>query len=93
MSDEKRTRLRIVSDGTPVGTKIYTEDGALLRGVQMVNWHLEIGGFATVQVELVGVPLDVVGLLEDEGSIPEDPSSVPELLDAEKPPEGPGFDA
>lgn len=89
-----QTRLRLTSDGTARGTKITTEDGTLIKGVQMVAWQLALDGkFARMQVEFVGVALDVVGLVEVDGSsFPEDPMVVrPQLEVPQDPPEGPGF--
>lgn len=87
------TRVRIISDGTPRGTRVETEDGTLIKGVQSVRWHLEIDGLARASIDVLAVALDVVGLVEadDDGSIPEDPTSVPLLSVPQDPPEGPGF--
>jgi hypothetical protein len=90
MSD---TRLRIISDGTPRGTRVETEGGTLIKGVQSVHWHLELDGMATVSIGVLAVAADVVGLVEtgDGGSMPEDPTSVPLLSVPQTPPQGPGF--
>lgn len=85
------TRLRVTSDGTPEGTRVVTEDGTLVKGVQMVSWQLTVTGMARLQVELLGVAVDLVGLVETEGSMPKDPTAVVELAVPQEPPEGPGF--
>lgn len=74
------TKLRLVSDGTPHGTRLTTEDGTLIKGVQAVEWKIEVGGFARATVEILALAAEVVGLVElEEASIPEDPTAVPVL--------------
>lgn len=89
MSDS--TRVRITSDGTPQGTRVTTEDGTLLKGIQMVAWQMSISGLARVQVEFVGVAVDLVGLVETDSSFPEDPTAIVSLAVPQEVPEGPGF--
>lgn len=81
------TRLRVTSDGTPRGTRVFTEDGTLIRGVQLVAWHLSTGELARCTIEVRGVAVDLVG----EGSMPEDPTAVVMLNQPQEAPEGPGF--
>jgi hypothetical protein len=87
------TRLRITSDGTPKGTRVTTEDGKLVRGVQMVNWHLGVGGLAKAYVEFAGIAVDVVGGSDAEihPSFIHDPDLQVVLTDPQAPPQGPGF--
>jgi hypothetical protein len=87
MPDERQTRLRITSDGTPRGTRVLTEDGTLVRGVQLVSWHLAVGEMARCTIEVRAVAADLVG----EGSMPEDPTAVVTLSQDQEAPEGPGF--
>jgi hypothetical protein len=82
-------RLRITSDGTPKGTRVVTEDGTLIRGVQLVSWHLSTGEMARCTIEVRAVAVDLVG----EGSMPEDPTAVVTLNQPQEAPEGPGFRA
>lgn len=93
MSDERKTRLRLTSDGTPQGTRIETEDGTLVKGIQKVRWSLEMGKFAKLQLEVLAVPVDVVGDLVDfdDTSMPLDTNQVPLLQEPQDAPEGPGF--
>jgi hypothetical protein len=84
---ERQTRLRITSDGTPRGTRVFTEDGTLVRGVQLVAWHLSTGELARCTIEVRAVAVDLVG----EGSMPEDPTAVVTLAQDQEAPEGPGF--
>lgn len=52
-------RLRIVSDGTSPGTHVIdTATGARLKGVQRVEWELEVHGRATAVVTVLNVELD-----------------------------------
>lgn len=86
------TWLRIKSDGTPHGTRIETEDGQMIRGVQGVEWRLELGSVARVTIDVVKLPADVVGLAEvSESSLLEDPTAVWQSHIEDEAPEGPGF--
>jgi hypothetical protein len=59
--------LRIVSDGTPMGTRIVEEDSGLALGaVQSITWHLDVSTMlATCDVQLLKVPVDLRGKLAD----------------------------
>lgn len=93
MADDRKTRLRIISDGTPQGTKLLTEDGQMVRNVQLISWHLAIGGNARCVVEIYAMAADTIGLVEVEGSsMLEDPTAVPILNDPQQAPAGPGFE-
>ena len=56
-------RYRIVSDGTPLGTKILEPDGRQmdLTGVTKVEWSVEAGGIGVARLTLINVEVDVVG--------------------------------
>lgn len=53
--------LRIVSDGTPAGTKILDGEGRRLKHVKAVAWGLDVNGFARIALEVVAVPADLIG--------------------------------
>jgi hypothetical protein len=55
-------QIRVVSDGSDLGTSVYVGD-QLVEGVTEVSWHVRIGGIATatVQVENVAVEVDARG--------------------------------
>lgn len=61
-------RVKIVSDGTPRGTRVLVIDdqGAEhpLTGVRSVAWSMEVGGEATAQLGMVGVECDVASVLD-----------------------------
>ena len=54
--------MRIVSDGTGRGTKVYTDGGEdISKQVRRVEINpIEVFGIVTAKVEFVGVKLDVV---------------------------------
>lgn len=85
----KTTRLRIESDGTPQGTKVTTEDGTLVKGIQHLVWHLGTGGLASVAMEFKAMAIDAVA--DYEGSMPPDPDVTVMLAEPQTAPEGPGF--
>lgn len=68
MTDGKVRRfgLRIVSDGTPRGTRVLNaETGEELAGVRSVLWHIGMDGFARATIEVWAVPIDAVAAVSD----------------------------
>jgi hypothetical protein len=59
--------MRIVSDGTPVGTKVLTDDGKPLDGVMSLNITATNDGVQADaklfihMLDIVGVPVRVMG--------------------------------
>lgn len=61
-------KIRIVSDGTPKGTKIIDEaSGELIGGVSAVRWVATGRELAKVTIDFVGalVPVDLIGEVEE----------------------------
>ena len=54
-------KIKIVSKGSPLTTKIMNEKGEIIEGVTKVNWHCSIEGLAKVEMELIGVEVDLIG--------------------------------
>lgn len=68
----KRTKLRIISDGNPLSTRVLTDDGQEILGVTAITWTIRWDAFATCtlelshgQVELDAVASDVTGEVDD----------------------------
>jgi hypothetical protein len=60
--EEQGMRVRIQSDGYPASTRVYNVDtGEQVEGITSVRWSLDADGFATVELTLYGVPVDVQG--------------------------------
>lgn len=56
------SRVRIVSDGTAVGTSITVDGEPITECVRSVTWSIDDPlGFATATLELEGVEVDVTG--------------------------------
>lgn len=59
--------MRITSDGTPIGTKVFNEDGTEIKGIVSLNISADHSGvFAAVrlfftEIELVGVRTSITG--------------------------------
>ena len=53
-------KLKIVSDGTPSGTKLVTETGEVIEGVLLVSWSMSTDEDAVVMAELQRVPCEIV---------------------------------
>jgi hypothetical protein len=54
--------MRIVSDGTPFGTKVYDADGAEIKGcITKVEWSIEVDGIGQAKLTFSNVEVDVIG--------------------------------
>jgi hypothetical protein len=55
-------RVRIVSDGTPLGTKVFNADGTPMDmgRVTKVEWSIEADGIGVARVTLRDVEIDTV---------------------------------
>lgn len=67
MSEEMR--LRIVSDGTPAGTKVLDEEGRRLRNVKAIAWGIDTDGMARLRIEVAAVPVDLIGEVDTEADV------------------------
>lgn len=55
-------RIKIVSDGTPTGTKVVdAETGEMVHGVTAASIKIGVGDVSRVTIELVKVPVEVIG--------------------------------
>jgi hypothetical protein len=65
-------RYRIVSDGTPVGTKVYDTDGHQLDMglITKVEWSVEASGIGVARLTLWDVEVDVAGDARAEAAQP-----------------------
>lgn len=74
-------KVRVVSDGTPAGTRVEDiETGDLLRGVAAVAFEIGIESTATVLLRVKNVPVNIVGDLDIERSTIE-PGEEKDLLE------------
>lgn len=56
---------KIISDGTPRGTRIVDSTGQQLENVRVIDWHLDVDScMATARVELLNVAIDAVAEVE-----------------------------
>ena len=60
-------KIKIVSDGTPIGTKVIDEEtGETINGVVSVGWNICVGtGFARAYIELLNIPVELVGEIKE----------------------------
>lgn len=63
MADEKK-KVRIVSDGTPSGTRVEGPDGQPIPGVVSVSWTVAVDGVARASIDLINVDIDAVAEAE-----------------------------
>ncbi len=54
-------KLRIVSDGLSIGTKVLTEDGQEIEGIRKIEWSVNAGCIAEVSIGLTAMEADIVG--------------------------------
>jgi hypothetical protein len=52
-------KLKIVSDGTPTGTRLLTEDGNYIEGVRSIHWEIGVDKVASAIVDIVLVPAEL----------------------------------
>ena len=62
-------RLRIISDGTPQGTKVLDGNGRLIKGISQVTWSVEYGKRASATLTFNNVDVDVIGEEELEENV------------------------
>ena len=56
--------IKIVSDGTPQGTRVETSDGKMLWNVIAIRWDATVDNdFAVAHLTLVNIPFEGVGSL------------------------------
>lgn len=57
--EQDQVRLRVVSDSTPPGTVLVTDDGRVLMDVVSIDWRLKVDQLATVTVVFEALPVEV----------------------------------
>lgn len=60
-------RIRIVSDGTPRGTKVFDADGEPfdMSTITAVEWSIDADGAAIARLTFCGAEIDVIGDLSE----------------------------
>ena len=62
-------RLKIVSDGTPMGTQIVNEEtGEPVRNVKSLYWHLTHKSLVSAVVTFDEIPLEIISDFEPRES-------------------------
>ncbi len=54
------SQIRIVSDGTPQNTSVYTADGHEIRGVTEVDVHVSHQDHATAVIQFINVEFEML---------------------------------
>ncbi len=56
----EKSNIQIISDGTPEGTRVYTEKGERLKGVQKIEFSdIEPGGELAVRISILQPELNI----------------------------------
>ena len=63
-------RIKIVSNGSPAGTKVFLPDGSEIPMITEIKWSLIAGDVAKVQITLANVEVEAEGEL-DQGAATE----------------------
>jgi hypothetical protein len=60
--EDKKWSVRIESDGTPGGTKVFdATTGEQIRGVRGIKWSIGLDTVATAEIDFVVVEVNVKG--------------------------------
>lgn len=55
-------KLKIISDGTPIGTRVFAEDGETVEDVERITWGVSVKDkTAKARITLRNVAVDVIG--------------------------------
>jgi hypothetical protein len=58
--------MKIVSDGKPLGTHVYLEDGSELFGITEITWNLTAGSIARVNIMMIAdIDVELIGEYEE----------------------------
>jgi hypothetical protein len=55
-------KLKIISDGTPKGTKVVDEMGNRVEYVQSVQWSVKVGELSRATIEILDIPIETAVL-------------------------------
>ena len=54
LEDRMKEAVSIVSDGTPRGTKVFTESGLELKGIRSITWNIDVDDrISTCTIEVI----------------------------------------
>ena len=81
-------KLRIVSDGTVAGTRVETEDGQAVAGVQYISYNVGVDQIPEALIAISGISCELVADARLTSPLPDfafdvqdEPMSRQELLD------------
>ena len=57
-------KIKIVSDGTPCGTKVLSEDGQELDYIKSINWYIDHSQLAIANISFMKVPVVLLADLQ-----------------------------
>lgn len=59
-------QMKIISDGTPPGTKLLDPDGKDITGsISAITWKIVAGGASQATVTFENVQVEVLGIVKD----------------------------
>lgn len=59
--------MKIVSDGTDYGTKVFDDDGKEMEGITSIEWSISVRNYARAKIEFIGVEVEVE--VEDDNTL------------------------
>ena len=57
-------KLKLISDGTPYGTKVVTETGEPVERIQKIDYHVEVGQPVLLTITVLTTPAEIVSEAE-----------------------------
>lgn len=57
MTNPRKRKLKVVSDGTPRGTTVYV-NGEILDGVKKVTWEISTGDYSKATIDVIGPEIE-----------------------------------
>ncbi|CAK0755088.1 hypothetical protein CCP3SC15_2010010 [Gammaproteobacteria bacterium] len=73
-------KVRIVSDGTRQGTKVFDEDGIPIKGIQTVTWSLDARGEGVGKAVLTFPISSIEATGNLDGELPPPPPMPPKRI-------------
>ena len=52
-------QIKIVSDGTPCGTKVFNHDGVPIEGVTSIKLHIDLGTLMAAEITFINVQAEI----------------------------------
>jgi len=55
-------KIKVVSDGTPLGTKVFTEDGKVIDDIQAIEYYVSVEETGRLTLLVYNVPVELTAI-------------------------------